>query len=92
MNMSINRRQFLGATVSMLGAAGCRRLEVAGSAKPPFRVLYSNDMTNILTCISPWHKPGEPFRPEMLDATIDEVAGQGVDVHLLQPGLGWVPW
>lgn len=92
MNTCLNRRQFLSAAAGALGAAGCARLDVARPAQPPFRVLYSNDMTNILTCISPWHKPGEPFRPEMLDATIDEVAGQGVDVHLLQPGLGWVPW
>jgi hypothetical protein len=28
----------------------------------------------------------------MLDATVDEVAGRGIDAHLLQPGLGWVPW
>ncbi|MFV1968814.1 MAG: hypothetical protein ACC628_25635, partial [Pirellulaceae bacterium] len=27
---------------------------------------------------------------EMLQATVDEV--DGVDVHMLQPGLGWIPW
>lgn len=58
--------------------------------KPPFRVVYSNDTTNILSCDSPFHRRGEPFRPAMLEATVDEVAGL-VDAHFLQPGLGMVP-
>ncbi|MBM4087359.1 MAG: hypothetical protein FJ272_21415, partial [Planctomycetes bacterium] len=61
-------------------------------AKPPFRVLFSNDTTNIETCVSPFHRKGEPFRPEMLEATVDETAGTGIEAHLLQPGVGWVPW
>ena len=58
--------------------------------KAPFRVIYSNDLTNITSCVSPFHAAREPFRPEMLDATVDEVAGL-VDAHFLQPGLGVVP-
>ncbi len=58
--------------------------------KPPFRVLYSNDTTNILTCVSPYHREGEEYRPEMLAHTVDETCGTGVEVHLLQPGLGRV--
>jgi hypothetical protein len=92
MQTQLNRREFLGAAAAALGAVGCQHLGVAPQSKPPFRVLYSNDTTNILTCTSPWHKKGEPFRPRMLEATVDEVAGTGVDAHLLQPGLGWVPW
>lgn len=60
--------------------------------KPPYRVLYSNDTTHILTNISPYHGRREPFRPEMLEASVDETADTGVDVHILQPGMGWVPW
>jgi hypothetical protein len=60
--------------------------------KAPFRVLFSNDSTNILSCSSPYHEKGEPFRPEMLEATVDETAGTGVQVHMLQPAMGWVPW
>lgn len=58
--------------------------------KAPFRLLYSNDTTNITSCVSPFRKKGEAFRPEMLEASVDEVAGL-VDAHLLQPGLGMVP-
>ena len=58
----------------------------------PYRVLFSNDTTNILTCKSPYHAAGGPFRPKMFAATVDEVAGTGVDVHILQPGFSWVPW
>ena len=60
-------------------------------SKAPFKTLYSNDTTNITTCVSPYHKKGEPFQPEMLEATVDEVAGTGVEVQMLQPGLGWTP-
>jgi len=39
-----------------------------------------------------WIYKSPPFTAEMLEASVDETAGMGVDVHLLQPGLGWVPW
>jgi hypothetical protein len=85
----MNRRQFLKATALL---AGCSRLHAAESrSKALYRILYSNDATNVLSCTSPWHAKGAPFRPSMLEASIDEVAGTGVDAHFLQPGLGWVP-
>lgn len=59
--------------------------------KVPFQVLYNNDLTHILSCASPYHRHGEPFRPEMLTASVDETADTGIDAHLLQPGFGWVP-
>ncbi|OGV70154.1 MAG: hypothetical protein A2283_06585 [Lentisphaerae bacterium RIFOXYA12_FULL_48_11] len=89
----ISRRQFLNSvTAGTLFLAGCRSpfFSTHSRRKPSFRVLYSNDTTNITSCVSPWHRKGEPFRPKMLEATIDEAAG--VDAHLLQPGLCWVPW
>ena len=73
----------------------------------PYRVLFSNDTTNILTCKSPYNEHGcmgiDPqtgkqsfrscsFDATKLEATVDETASIGVDVHMLQPGLGWVPW
>ena len=57
--------------------------------KPRFKVLFSNDFTN-LHIVSPYHKKGEPFRPDQLRASVRETAG--VDVHMLQPTTGWVPW
>jgi len=60
--------------------------------RAPFRVLFSNDTTNTLTCTSPYHKEGDPFQPEMLEATVDEVAGTGVEVHMIQLAHGAVPW
>ncbi len=39
-------------------------------------------------------RPGEfmlePFRREMLEASVDEVSGR-VDEQILQPGYGWFP-
>lgn len=83
----MNRRQFLQATAA---AAGAPLFAADERAKAPFRVLYSNDTTNITSCVSPFHAAREPFRPAMLEATVDEVAGL-VDAHFLQPGLGMVP-
>ncbi len=86
----MNRRRFLQSLGggALLAGVACGR--AASVAKAPFRVLYSNDTTNTSGCTSPWHAKGEPFRPQMLEASVDEVAGL-VDAHFLQPGLGEVP-
>ncbi len=84
----MNRRHFLQTTAAAASAPLFAR--AASASKPPYRVLYSNDITNITSCVSPFHQAREPFRKEMLEATVDEVAGL-VDAHLLQPGLGVVP-
>lgn len=92
----ISRRQFLGAAAAAGGltvTGGCMTTgttKCAAGRKAPFRLLFNNDCTNITSCVSPYHKKGEPFRPEMLEATVDEAVG--VDAHLLMPGAGWVPW
>jgi hypothetical protein len=92
--MGISRRKFLRTSTATLVLTSGPKLFSAEPVrpKPPFRVLYNNDATNTVACVSPWHKKGEDFRPRMLEATVDEVAGTGVEVHLLQPGLGWIPW
>jgi hypothetical protein len=81
----VTRRKFLCGTA----AAAATAAEAAPSAAP-FRVLYSNDTTNTMGVLSPYHKKGEPWNPAMLKASVDEA--DGVDVHLLQPGLCWIPW
>jgi hypothetical protein len=67
--------------------------------KAPYVNLFSNDTTNIEQCTSPfnplpWRHKGtpKPFNRQILEAAVDETAGTGVDAHLLQPGVGWVPW
>jgi len=64
----------------------------APRAKPPFRVLFNNDATNITSCSSPFNPNAGPFNGEHIAASVDEATVKGVHVHLLQPGLGWVPW
>jgi len=89
----MNRRQFLitasGAAIQTLYPG----LVMASPTprKAPYRLVFGNDLTNITTCVSPWHKKGEEFRPEMLAASVAEVANSGVDAHFFQPGLGWTP-
>ena len=60
--------------------------------KCPHRVFYSNDLVHSVSCTSPWHPKGEPFSQALLEASVDETAHIGVDVHMLQPGLSMVPW
>lgn len=60
--------------------------------KAPFKVLYSNDTVNTVSCTSPFHRKGEPFSERLLEASVDETANRGIDVHMLQPGLMMVPW
>ena len=89
------RRQLLRTGGLTAAAAVSQGLVHGGSPRAngtaPFRLLYSNDLTHLTSCVSPYRKSGEPFRPEHLEASVDEVAPYGVDVHLLQPGLGMVP-
>lgn len=73
----VNRRQFC----CTLAATACAK---PSDAKAPFHVLYSNDTTNTMGANSPYHKTGELWKPEMLEASVDEA--DGADVHLLQPG------
>jgi len=60
--------------------------------KSPFKILYSNDTVNTVSCTSPYHAKGEPFSQRILEASVDETGGTGIDVHMLQPGLSMVPW
>lgn len=88
----MNRRQFIHAAAgtALLGL-GRRALadSPVGRPKAPFRVLYGNDTTNLTNCISPYHRKGEPFRPQMLVDSVKEASA--ADVQLLQPGLTYVP-
>jgi hypothetical protein len=71
---------------------GKKATDSALKTKAPFRVLFSNDFTNIQSCVSPYHQKGQQWTPQMLEATVDETAGMGVEVHMLQPCSTWVPW
>ena len=98
----LSRRGFMktAAGASLLAAAwrpslgqniAISKTAAKTKAKFPYRVVYSNDTTHIVACTAPYHKQGEGFRPEMLEASVDEVSGL-VDAHFLQPGVCWVPW
>ena len=65
---------------------------LADRPRAPFKVLYSNDTTNIYSCVSPYQTKASPFNDDKLRASVDETANRGIEVHMLQPGLGWVPW
>jgi len=59
-------------------------------------LVYNNDLTNIESCTSPYHRgvarDGEPFTQKMLKASVDETAGRGISIHALAPGCCFVPW
>ena len=101
-SIELDRRMFLKtAGVLALGQLVTTNIDAASAAKAsansrtpgkaPYRVIFSNDSTNVISCESPYHKRGEVWRPEMLEASVDEVAGK-VDAHFIQLGSGQVPW
>ena len=59
-------------------------------------LLFNNDLTNIESCSSPFHKgtatTGQPFTLAMLHASVQETAGRGFAIHELAPGCCYVPW
>ena len=65
---------------------------LCGASKPPFKVLHSNDTTNITSCPAPWKDTRTGISDKFIRSSVDEVEGSGIDVHMLQPGMGWVPW
>ncbi|HSI61517.1 MAG TPA: hypothetical protein VLE43_00325 [Candidatus Saccharimonadia bacterium] len=96
---SLSRRHFLSTSTaaalaahqSLAPSTASANASGSGGRKAPFKVLYSNDATNITSCTAPWRPRGAAFRREMIEATVEETAGTGVDAHFLQPGLGMVP-
>lgn len=59
--------------------------------RPRWKAIYGTDVYPIVKCVSPYRRAGEHFRPEMLEAAVDESAGIGADAHKMVPGYGWVP-
>ncbi|MCB1090798.1 MAG: hypothetical protein KDL87_04660, partial [Verrucomicrobiae bacterium] len=86
----MKRRALLRLAPHAAFAPVVRLAGAAPEALPLPKILYSNDTTNILSCTAPWRDRKAGLRDEDLRQTIREAAG--VDVHLLQPGLGWIPW
>ena len=61
---------------------------------PPLKLLhFNNDLTNMLSCISPFHRTiHTPFGREMLSGAVNETRGLGISRHVLAPGLCSQPW
>jgi len=57
-----------------------------GNDESAVQSIVQQRTTNIETCVSPYRAKRELFRPEMREATVDETAGVGIDVHMFQPG------
>jgi hypothetical protein len=74
----MNRRPFIQTTTATALLAGRPIMSAAEAARrqPPFRVLYSNDTTNIVTTPSPGYVRKDPFSLERLDVSVDEAARQ----------------
>jgi len=91
MMREIDRRNFFRSSAAGLtGWAAVPEVSALASSLPaPYRTIYSNDTTNILSCQRPEERSKE-FSEHLLIASIAEA--RGVDAHFLQPGLGWIPW
>ena len=60
--------------------------QTAHPPKAAFRVLHSNDVTNL----SRFHGKG-PLEDGHIRASVDEINGFDIDVHMIEV-WGWVPW
>jgi hypothetical protein len=90
----MKRRDFLKTAATVAALPLLSRVSKAQdieTAKVPFRTLYNNDCTNLLSCPSPWHAAHAPFSDALIDASVAEVSGLA-DAQFFSPGLGWVPW
>lgn len=82
----------VGASDAMALVETRRISEMTITALPDaLRVLYNNDLTNIMGCESPYHEYGAEFTIDMLRASVDETVEAGCDAHLLAPLLTYVP-
>lgn len=72
------------------GAAALQAADAPGEPKRPakaaFRVLHSNDVTNL----SRFMGKG-PLEDDHIRASVDEITGDDIDVHMIEV-WGWVPW
>ncbi|OAM88757.1 hypothetical protein OH491_11785 [Termitidicoccus mucosus] len=65
---------------------------------PPWRMIYDNDTTNILNCVSPFNegrsqsKKDNQLTDEKIRASVREAVVPGMDAQLIQPCTSWVPW
>lgn len=66
--------------------------QLLAADKPPYQLLFGDDTTHITSCPSPFNQRPGPFVEEHIRECVRESAVEGVDAHLLQPGMGWVPW
>lgn len=91
--IAMNRRFFVRSGMAALAGTTWVKARAETPVSLPC-VLFSNDTTNITSCVSPWRDPKEGFTDDHLRSTIREAAGAaaGAAVHMLQPGLGWIPW
>lgn len=74
--------------LSTVTLAGLLSIVAPPLGAAPAMVLYSNDTVNLVNCPNPVAADGTV--PERLQASIAEAVG--VDMHVLEPGNGWVPW
>ncbi len=88
MKKNLNRLCVLGLSALCACAWGA-----AEKQKPPFKIIYNNDTTNILSSVSPFNADGRAFTTEKIIAAVDETADcGGVDVLMMAGGMGWDPW
>jgi len=61
-----------------------------------FQTIYTNDVSHIAACKSPFNPENGPFTEKALISSIDEtvkgLVQGGIDIHILEPSFTWVPW
>lgn len=92
MGVKLSASVMIMAVILNFACAKPDDISAVSKSRSPIKIIYNNDSTNILTCNSPFKKEGQRFDISMLEASVAETAGFGVDVHCLMIGFGWIPW
>ncbi len=79
------------AAVAVFAADNCA---LWGADYPAWRMIYSNDTTNVLNCASAYNDLKQPreMTERKIRESVREAVVEGMDAQLIQPAHSWVPW
>ena len=78
--------------LSLVTVGSMQGKDDTGRTRVPYKIWINHDGTNITGLVSPFHQKGQGFSEQVFAASIDELAGKGIDAVAFSPGNGSVPW
>ena len=86
----VYNRTLTSSEISHNYNVGLTRFNAPG--KGPMDVIFDSDTTNILSCESLYRDDSDALNKYIIQSSIDELEDTGIDVHMISPGVGRVPF